>query len=470
MRPGIALIYLAIAVISASVAAVAYRLLGLPMELTVMFGAILFFALSAFDQAASRLADRKEFQQQLELSDHAVQDAFNEIDMIRSRLVSLETDTQQAVDAGVAPVQQDLQAVGALLAQVTEAVSDADHRITTLEADLEVITNARSVAGGSAGPVSTDASDALQNDVPHSSSSESQTQPRSKGKKAAQDERTNALMKRVKSAVENERYEVTLQSIVTLPQRRARGYAVSMNLVLDGVGKLEARHAVPTVEAAGLSSAYDQAVVARCVALARKFYARESASIVFMPLSGDALMQTAFADWLVQILTANQELAGRLVLEMPQNDVRALSPIDFDLLTTIADMGFRMSVSKLTDARSDMFDLSRYGFRYAKAPVALFLAADADAKSDIHPEDLADLAARNGMDLIVDEVESEAQIVELLECKLKFGQGNLFARPRVVDVDPDIVEHAEQTEQAPKRSRTLSQASSSGPRTLSKTA
>jgi hypothetical protein len=64
----------------------------------------------------------------LELNDHALQDAFNEIDMIRSRLASLETDTQQSVDAGVAPVHQDLQAIGALLSQVTEAVSDTDHR------------------------------------------------------------------------------------------------------------------------------------------------------------------------------------------------------------------------------------------------------------------------------------------------------------------------------------------------------
>ncbi|GAB5508853.1 MAG: hypothetical protein Rhims3KO_02540 [Hyphomicrobiales bacterium] len=40
------------------------------------------------------------------------------------------------------------------------------------------------------------------------------------------------------------------------------------------------------------------------------------------------------------------------------------------------------------------------------------------------------------MDLIVDQVESESQVVELLDCKLKYGQGNLFARPRIVDIAP----------------------------------
>ncbi|CAN0602398.1 unnamed protein product, partial [Ectocarpus sp. 12 AP-2014] len=223
--------------------------------------------------------------------------------------------------------------------------------------------------------------------------------------------------------------------VVTLPQRRARAYATIFNLKLDGAGTLEARHAIPAIEAADASAAFDKAVVARALALAHKFATRESASIVFMPLTGSAIMQSRFADWLVQTMTNNKELAGRLVVEIAQKDVRAFSPIDFDLVGTLADLGFRMSVTQLTDARSDLFELSRHGFRYAKAPVSLFLGKDAQAKSDIHPEDLSDLAARNGMDLIVDQVESESQVVELLDCKLKYGQGNLFARPRIVDVE-----------------------------------
>jgi cyclic-di-GMP phosphodiesterase TipF (flagellum assembly factor) len=158
-------------------------------------------------------------------------------------------------------------------------------------------------------------------------------------------------------------------------------------------------------------------------------------------------MQSRFADWLVKVLTNNKDLAGRLVIEITQKDVRAFSPIDFDLLHTLADLGFRMSVTQLTDARSDLFELSRYGFRYAKAPVGLFLGSDAETKSDIHPEDLSDLAARNGMDLIVDQVESESQMVELLDFKLKYGQGNLFARPRAVDVEPHpLLDQSDATE------------------------
>jgi len=440
MRPSVALIYVAIAVISICVTAVLHRLTALPLELTALFGAVLFFAMAALDQTVSRTTERKTFQRQLELNDHALQDAFNEIDMMRSRLVTLETDTQQIVDAGVAPVHQDMQAIGALLAQVTETVADTDHRMVTLEEQVKAVAKRgpRKRPAASKAEQTEDQPTAPEPVVepPVDKDTQALEEAARKRAEALEEERSEALLKRVASAVENERLEVALQSVVTLPQRRARAYATIFNLKLDGAGTLEARHAIPAIEAASASAAFDKAVVARALALAHKFATRESASIVFMPLTGSAIMQSRFADWLVQTMTNNKELAGRLVVEIAQKDIRAFSPIDFDLVGTLADLGFRMSVTQLTDARSDLFELSRHGFRYAKAPVSLFLGKDAQAKSDIHPEDLSDLAARNGMDLIVDQVESESQVVELLDCKLKYGQGNLFARPRIVDVEP----------------------------------
>lgn len=491
MRHSVALIYTAIAVIAASGAAILFRLTPLPLDMAVMFGAVLFFVMAVVDQAAARRNERKAHEQQIALNDATFQDLFNEVDMIRSRLVALETDTQQIVDQAVAPLHQDVQAVGALLAQVTEAVADNDHRLVELEEGLEsgenLIVSAAQVepqtasakrasleamaakpAAVAQSPVD-DASkpaEAASDDEAGESDQESEPKARSKRRsRAAQTDeqktskkaQSRALIKRVTAAVENERIETALQSIVTLPHRRARGYATIFNLVLDGSGTLEAKHALPAVEAAGVSEAFDKAAMLRALALADRFAARESASMVFVPLSGSALMRSRFADWLVHTLTEEKELAGRLVLEIAQKDVRAFSPLDFDVMGTLADLGFRMCVSNLDDVRSDLFDLSSHGFRYAKAPVSIFLGSGAEARSDIHPEDLADLAARNGMDLIVDRVESEAQVVELLECKLRYAQGNLFARPRVVDIVPrpdkqkvaDLISEASEAQSEP---------------------
>lgn len=480
MRPSIALIYFAIAVIAGSAGAVLFRLTPLPLEMAIVFGACLFFALATLDQAVSRGMDRKAFQRQLELHDHAVQDAFNEIDMIRSRLVSLETDTQQMVDAGVAPIHQDLQAVGALLSQVTETVADADHRLVTLEDAASRAFIASKITAKDNPSTEMQAEDKPKASKNGKPAAKEQAAPQATPQAAPNDtreaERSQALLKRVRAAVKGDRFEVALQSIVTLPQRRARGYALIANLKLDGAGKLEARHAVPAAEAVDAIADYDMAVVLRAVTLGQRFSTRESSSIVYAPINGAALLQSSFASWLVETLGANKDLAGRLVLELPQRDVREFSPLDFDVLGQLYDLGFRMCVSQLTDARSDLFDLARHGFRYAKAPAALFLTGDEGASSDIHPEDLSDLAARNGMDLIVDQVESEAQLVELLDCKLKYGQGNVFSRPRVVEVErwePVVAESADpepQPQDAADAEPTASQKPKRPARALSRTA
>ncbi|MBV6656749.1 MAG: EAL domain-containing protein [Devosiaceae bacterium] len=448
MRPSTFLIYGAIAIIAGCTGASLMRFFPVGLDTAITASAAMFVVLALLEQANARQADRKQLRQQIEVQEAALQDAFNEVDMLRSRLVGLETDTQQTVDAGVAPLTHDVQAIGALLAQVTETVSDVDHRMIALEtAQQAQEREARKAAAERPAPepVEKPAAKAPEPKLepePQATQAEDSAEPAPEEsaptpRETAQDitnRKAKALLQRVATAVERQRIEVAMQSIVTLPQRRARGYATTYSLKLDGAGTLESNQVPPAAQAAGVTEEYARGVVTRAITLAERFAARESASIVFAPLNGASIGLSAFSGWLVETMTENKALAGRLVFEVPQADIRAFSPLDFDVMGSLSDLGFRMAVCDLSDARSDLFDLSSHGFRYAKAPVSLFLGSDAAQKSDIHPEDLSDLAARNGMDLIVTGVETEAQVVELLDCNLRYGQGNLFARPRVVDV------------------------------------
>ena len=48
------------------------------------------------------------------------------------------------------------------------------------------------------------------------------------------------------------------------------------------------------------------------------------------------------------------------------------------------------------------------------------------------PDDLSDLLNRSGISLVADRIESEGQVVDLLDFDLRFGQGFLFSPPRPV--------------------------------------
>ena len=58
--------------------------------------------------------------------------------------------------------------------------------------------------------------------------------------------------------------------------------------------------------------------------------------------------------------------------------------------------------------------------------------------TDIHPQDVAGLLSRFGIDLIAAKIESEAAVVDLLDYDVKYGQGFLFSPPR--PVRPEVMQ------------------------------
>ena len=77
-------------------------------------------------------------------------------------------------------------------------------------------------------------------------------------------------------------------------------------------------------------------------------------------------------------------------------------------------------------------DLGERGFRFVKVPATLLLGQASAPSADIHPADLSDLLGRFGISLIAEHIEAEAQVVDLLEYDVRFGQGFLFSPPRPV--------------------------------------
>ena len=76
--------------------------------------------------------------------------------------------------------------------------------------------------------------------------------------------------------------------------------------------------------------------------------------------------------------------------------------------------------------------LADRSFRFLKVPAKLLLNKVRGVHGDIDPEDLADLLARSGIDLIAERIENEMTVVDLLDYDVRFGQGFLFSPPRPV--------------------------------------
>ena len=56
-------------------------------------------------------------------------------------------------------------------------------------------------------------------------------------------------------------------------------------------------------------------------------------------------------------------------------------------------------------------------------------------RGSIAVEDIKRIADRHGMDMIVEKIESEQQLLDLLDLRIDYGQGYLFGEPRLARAD-----------------------------------
>jgi len=234
----------------------------------------------------------------------------------------------------------------------------------------------------------------------------------------------------VRAALEENRVDIYLQPMVTLPQRKVRFYEAVTRLRDDQDQMLAADDFIAVAESAGLIGRIDHMVMLRCVQVLRRLMVRNKDVGIFCNVAAATLgNSTAFAQCL-DFLEANRALAPSFVLEFKQATFRNLGPVETEHLAALAQRGYRFSIDHVTDLRIEPRELADHGVRFIKVPASLLLDVRQSSTSDIHPSDLSDLLGRFGIDLIAERIEGERAVVDLLDYDVRFGQGFLFAPPR----------------------------------------
>ncbi len=234
----------------------------------------------------------------------------------------------------------------------------------------------------------------------------------------------------LRSAIDENRVDIFLQPIVTLPQRKVRFYEAVTRLHGDKDQILPAEQFIDVAESSGLIGRIDHMVMLRCVQVLRRLMVRNKDVGVFCNVAASTLGNSMTFSQCLDFLEANRALAPSLVLEFKQSTFRHLGPTEAENLAALAQRGYRFSIDHVTDLRIEPRELADRGVRYVKVPASLLLDPKLAPASDIHPSDLSDLLGRFGIDLIAERIEGERAVVDLLDYDVRFGQGFLFAPPR----------------------------------------
>ncbi|MGY2050026.1 EAL domain-containing protein [Methylobacterium sp. JK268] len=221
--------------------------------------------------------------------------------------------------------------------------------------------------------------------------------------------------------------EVHLQPIVSLPQRKVGFYEALARLAV-GEARLDPAEFMPILERHGRTTELDRLMLARVTAISRQLAARGSAAAVAYALSPSSLFEPGFLRALGRLVEAHPELAGRLILALPQRSLRSLDGEQSAALAALRER-ILLALDRAVDLRFDGAALTAQGVAYVKVRADLLLAANGPGAA---PADLAALLGRSGIRLIAEGVARENDVPDLIDLDVPLAQGDVFAPPRIV--------------------------------------
>jgi cyclic-di-GMP phosphodiesterase TipF (flagellum assembly factor) len=243
------------------------------------------------------------------------------------------------------------------------------------------------------------------------------------------------LLETIRASLEENRVDLYLQPIVSLPQRKLRYYeALSRLRAEDGALIMPAQY-IKVAEPAGLMSVVDNLLLFRCVQIVRRMIQKQRDIGVFCNISGDTLTDAEFFPQFLDYMHHNRDLASQIVFEFSQDAVTKAGAKGEENLKYLAGMGFALSMDHVETLGVDFGQLKRIGFRHIKVRGETLINGMEGANAAVAAEDFKQLLERHGLNLIVERIEDEKTVVQLLDYAVDFGQGYLFGEPRAVRED-----------------------------------
>ena len=235
----------------------------------------------------------------------------------------------------------------------------------------------------------------------------------------------------VRDRLNRDRVDLYLQPIVSLPQRKRRYFECFSRIRAEDGGIIGPEQYLEIAEREGLVNAIDNMLLFRCVQSLRRTQKRKYHVGFFCNISRHSLGDTAFFHDFIEFMGDNADLAPNLFFEFAQADLAAHDALARDALDRLSDLGFRFSVDQVRHLDLNVTALASRHFGFVKVEAAMLLQRIRQEPPEAGVRDFKALLDQAGIDLIVEKIEGEAELIELLDYNIDYGQGFLFGEPRL---------------------------------------
>ncbi len=230
------------------------------------------------------------------------------------------------------------------------------------------------------------------------------------------------LLRIIRVALNENRVDLYLQPIVALPSRRHMHYEC-FSRVRDEENRLVyPKDFLPLATSSGLIGTVDNLLLFRLIQLVRKLGRRKPEARFFCNIADGSIRDSEFFPQFVDYMVANREFADRFVFEFRAETFAGIDPAAERHLDMLIRSGYRFSLDGLTAPNFEPDRLAVRGVGFVKIPKELLADSVLDWARELRRRNILPIAER---------VESEADVVTLIEQDIPLAQGFLFGEPRL---------------------------------------
>lgn len=257
------------------------------------------------------------------------------------------------------------------------------------------------------------------------------------------------LLEVIQSALEENRIDLYLQPVVSLPQRKVKFYEGLARLrSLDGEVIDPVQYESLAV-AQGFMPIIDNLLLFRCVQIVRRLAAKSARRGVFCRISPHSLVDGDFFPQFLDFMRENAALKDLLVFDLAHETLDLAGTEGEANLEALTALGFSFALRASDDLKLDLAWLRRRNFRFVKVSASVFVNSEREPEAQIVIDNFMTRLERQGIEMIVEDIDSETTVIPVIEHNAPLGAGQLFGGPR--PIRRDLLEEGEVADGMPMR-------------------
>lgn len=233
-------------------------------------------------------------------------------------------------------------------------------------------------------------------------------------------------------AITAQRFDLFLEPIVELAERRARHHEFSVRLRTRQGESLGASDYVSVARGTGLLPLLDTLRITRLARVCALKLDQGQSGLLFCQVSGEALTSSDFLTRLGEICPPRSPLVRRFALAFSQADVRQFTPPQWAAVARLADAGLTLAVDDVTALEMKLSTVRAGGFSYLRIDAGRLLDGLPGRQGPTPAGDLRRSILDADLSLVATGISSEGQLAELQKLGVTLGSGPLLAAPRAI--------------------------------------